>query len=35
MEMANDLLARQECIVADVVDRDLHADWRPSTSGVT
>ncbi len=35
MEMANNLLACEQCVVADVVDGDLHADWRPSTSGVT
>lgn len=35
MEMANNLLACEQCVVADVIDGDLHADWRPSTSGVT
>jgi hypothetical protein len=34
MKMADDLLACQKCIVTDVVDRDLHADWCPDSVGI-
>ena len=35
MEMADDLLACQKCVVTDVVDRDLHADWCPDSVGIS
>ena len=34
MEMADDLLACQKCIVADVVDRDLDSDRCPDSVGI-
>jgi hypothetical protein len=33
--MADDLLACQKCIVADVVDRDLHSDRCPDSVGIS
>ena len=33
--MADDLLACQKCIVADVVDRDLHSDRYPDSVGIS
>jgi hypothetical protein len=35
MEMADDLLACQKCIVADVVDRDLDSDRCPDSVGIS
>ena len=32
--MTHDLLACQKCVVTDVVDRDLHADWCPDSVGI-
>ena len=34
MKVTHDLLACQKCIVTDVVDRDLHADWCPDSVGI-
>ena len=31
MKVTHDLLACQKCIVTDVVDRNLHADWCPES----
>ena len=33
--MADNLLACQKCIVADVVDRDLHSDRCPDSVGIS
>ena len=35
MEMADDLLACQKCIVADVVDRNLDSDRCPDSVGIS
>jgi hypothetical protein len=34
VKVTHDLLACQKCIVTDVVDRDLHADWCPDSVGI-